>query len=185
MAYGSSSRQLLITIALSPRLLSLLLLLARPAGQPPTSTIPPSQTNVTATILSHPTPDSTTFASLFVLVQTISYTYRRFFVCLGSSRIPDAYQYGEIPSLAAAQSWRKPLRLTYEQPSATGSSWEKYQKNYADDEIEEKKITPLSDESVPDIPASDRDDKVLTVPIGTSRCLRPMALRLTVLPSRS
>lgn len=31
-------------------------------------------------------------------------------------------------------------------PSATGSSWEKYQKNYADDEIEEKKITPLSDE---------------------------------------
>jgi 26S proteasome regulatory subunit T1 len=31
-------------------------------------------------------------------------------------------------------------------PSATGSSWEKYQKNFADDEIEEKKITPLSDE---------------------------------------
>jgi 26S proteasome regulatory subunit T1 len=31
-------------------------------------------------------------------------------------------------------------------PSATGSSWEKYQKNFADDEIEEKKITPLTDE---------------------------------------
>jgi len=31
-------------------------------------------------------------------------------------------------------------------PSATGQSWEKYQKNFADDEIEEKKITPLSDE---------------------------------------
>jgi 26S proteasome regulatory subunit T1 len=33
-------------------------------------------------------------------------------------------------------------------PSATGSNWEKYQKNFADDEIEEKKITPLTDESV-------------------------------------
>lgn len=31
-------------------------------------------------------------------------------------------------------------------PSATGSSWEKYQKNFADDEVEEKKITPLTDE---------------------------------------
>jgi hypothetical protein len=31
-------------------------------------------------------------------------------------------------------------------PSATGQNWEKYQKNFADDEIEEKKITPLSDE---------------------------------------
>lgn len=31
-------------------------------------------------------------------------------------------------------------------PSATGQNWEKYQRNYADDEIEEKKITPLSDE---------------------------------------
>jgi hypothetical protein len=35
------------------------------------------------------------------------------------------------------------------QPSATGSNWEKYKKNYADDEVEEKKITPLSDEFVP------------------------------------
>lgn len=33
-------------------------------------------------------------------------------------------------------------------PSATGSSWEKYQKNFADDEEPEKKITPLSEESV-------------------------------------
>ncbi len=32
------------------------------------------------------------------------------------------------------------------QPSATGSNWEKYKKTFADDEIEEKKITPLSDE---------------------------------------
>lgn len=33
-------------------------------------------------------------------------------------------------------------------PSATGQSWEKYQKNFADDEEPEKKITPLTDESV-------------------------------------
>jgi 26S proteasome regulatory subunit T1 len=33
-------------------------------------------------------------------------------------------------------------------PSATGSNWEKYQKKFADDEVEEKKITPLSDEYV-------------------------------------
>ena len=32
------------------------------------------------------------------------------------------------------------------QPSATGQDWEKYNKKFADDEIEEKKITPLSDE---------------------------------------
>jgi 26S proteasome regulatory subunit T1 len=31
-------------------------------------------------------------------------------------------------------------------PSATGQNWEKYKKNFADDEIEEKKITPLTDE---------------------------------------
>jgi 26S proteasome regulatory subunit T1 len=33
-------------------------------------------------------------------------------------------------------------------PSATGSSWEKYQKKFADDEVEEKKITPLTDEYI-------------------------------------
>jgi hypothetical protein len=33
-------------------------------------------------------------------------------------------------------------------PSATGSNWEKYQKNFADDEEPEKKITPLSERSV-------------------------------------
>lgn len=33
-------------------------------------------------------------------------------------------------------------------PSATGQSWEKYQKNFADDEEPEKKITPLSDEDI-------------------------------------
>lgn len=33
-------------------------------------------------------------------------------------------------------------------PSATGSNWEKYQKNFADDEVEEKKITPLTDEDI-------------------------------------
>jgi 26S proteasome regulatory subunit T1 len=33
-------------------------------------------------------------------------------------------------------------------PSATGENWEKYSKNYADDEEPEKKITPLTDEYV-------------------------------------
>jgi 26S proteasome regulatory subunit T1 len=35
-------------------------------------------------------------------------------------------------------------------PSATGQNWEKYQKKFADDEEPEKKITPLTDESVAD-----------------------------------
>ena len=33
-------------------------------------------------------------------------------------------------------------------PSATGQSWEKYKKEFADDEEPEKKITPLTDEYV-------------------------------------
>lgn len=33
-------------------------------------------------------------------------------------------------------------------PSATGENWEKYKKNFADEEEPEKKITPLSDEYV-------------------------------------
>lgn len=33
-------------------------------------------------------------------------------------------------------------------PSATGQNWEKYKKNFADDEEPEKKITPLTDEYV-------------------------------------
>lgn len=34
------------------------------------------------------------------------------------------------------------------QPSATGQNWEKYKKNFADEEVEEKKITPLTDEDI-------------------------------------
>ena len=33
-------------------------------------------------------------------------------------------------------------------PSATGQNWEKHQKSFADDEKEEKKIAPLTDEYV-------------------------------------
>lgn len=33
-------------------------------------------------------------------------------------------------------------------PSATGQNWEKFQKQYADDEEPEKKIQPLSDEDI-------------------------------------
>ena len=40
-------------------------------------------------------------------------------------------------------------------PSATGQSWEKYKKEFADDEEPEKKITPLTDEYVHDEDALD------------------------------
>lgn len=33
-------------------------------------------------------------------------------------------------------------------PSATGENWEKYNKNYADEEEPEKKVAPLTDEYV-------------------------------------
>lgn len=33
-------------------------------------------------------------------------------------------------------------------PSATGENWDKYKKNFEDEEQEEKKITPLTDEYV-------------------------------------
>ncbi|KFZ00651.1 hypothetical protein V501_10561, partial [Pseudogymnoascus sp. VKM F-4519 (FW-2642)] len=33
-------------------------------------------------------------------------------------------------------------------PTAKGADWEKYKKEFADDEVEEKKITPLSDEDI-------------------------------------
>lgn len=42
------------------------------------------------------------------------------------------------------------LILSFRMPSATGQDWEKYKK-FADDEIEEKKITPLTDEYVKSI----------------------------------
>lgn len=42
-----------------------------------------------------------------------------------------------------------PFRIkSLKMPSATGSSWEKYKKEFADDEVPEKKITPLTDEYV-------------------------------------
>lgn len=33
-------------------------------------------------------------------------------------------------------------------PTARGADWEKYKKQFGDDEVEEKKIIPLSDEYV-------------------------------------
>ena len=39
-------------------------------------------------------------------------------------------------------------------PSATGQNWEKYKKEFADDEEPKKKITPLTDEYVVDNQAS-------------------------------
>lgn len=63
--------------------------------------------------------------------------------------IPNTSQDGEPASSVLLPPSQLSV-LMKQQPSATGSSWEKYQKTYADDEVEEKKITPLSDESVLD-----------------------------------
>jgi hypothetical protein len=38
------------------------------------------------------------------------------------------------------------LKADAQKPSATGKDWQTYKKDFADDEIEEKKITPLTDE---------------------------------------
>lgn len=67
---------------------------------------------------------------------------------LGNRLISHTSQHGE-PASSVLSSPSQLSVLTRQQPSATGSNWEKYQKTYADDEVEEKKITPLSDESVP------------------------------------
>ena len=39
-----------------------------------------------------------------------------------------------------------PVARSIIMPGAKGQDWEKFKKTYADDEIEEKKITPLSAE---------------------------------------
>ena len=59
-------------------------------------------------------------------------------------------------SLVSPQSFRSSrdsfAHATRTMPSATGQNWEKYQKTFADDEVEEKKITPLTDEYGSDEP---------------------------------
>jgi hypothetical protein len=55
-------------------------------------------------------------------------------------------------------------------PGAKGQDWEKFKKTYADDEIEEKKITPLSAEYACD---GSKVAKLMT--LGTSRSSRPTA----------
>jgi len=62
-------------------------------------------------------------------------------------------------------------------PSATGSSWEKYKKEFADDEVPEKKITPLSDECVGKIVCGAK----LTMS-GISKFSKPM-VRLRMRPT--
>ena len=61
-------------------------------------------------------------------------------------------------------------------PSATGQNWEKYKKEFADDEEPEKKITPLTDEYVtPSQASSSREATILKrSSLGTSKCSRPM-----------
>lgn len=104
----------------------------------------PSNLNVTPT---HHEPESFTFPILPLIAQSSSRPPTRHLKhsFLGDCLIPNTSQHGELASSVLTSQLSV---LTRQQPSATGSSWEKYQKNYADDEVEEKKITPLSDESV-------------------------------------
>lgn len=64
-------------------------------------------------------------------------------------------------------------------PSATGQNWEKYKKEFVDDEEPEKKITPLTDEYV--VEGSEERKACLRLVTdmessGISKCSRPMAL---------
>lgn len=65
-------------------------------------------------------------------------------------------------------------------PSATGQNWEKYKKEFADDEEPEKKITPLTDEYVTSMEPAAAASIVMLIHgcAGTYRCSRPMALLL-------
>lgn len=63
-------------------------------------------------------------------------------------------------------------------PSATGSNWEKYQKKFADDEQEEKKITPLTDEYVHPINI-ETTAYLANAHLGTSKCSRHTTARHT------
>ncbi|KAI5290020.1 26S proteasome regulatory subunit 7, partial [Ascosphaera acerosa] len=56
-------------------------------------------------------------------------------------------------------------------PSATGANWEKYRKNYADDEEPEKKIVPLTDEYAISLP--DPDDPAAVPPCTNLPVLTP------------
>ena len=48
-------------------------------------------------------------------------------------------------------------------PSATGQNWEKYKKEFADDEEPEKKITPLTDEYVTPTEAASGPEAVILI----------------------
>jgi hypothetical protein len=68
---------------------------------------------------------------------------------LARPHLPTPYLQQSRASTPPGRRSQRPATLTawsINMPSATGQSWEKYQKNFADDEVEEKKITPLTDE---------------------------------------
>ena len=71
-------------------------------------------------------------------------------------------------------------------PSATGQNWEKYKKEFADDEEPEKKITPLTDEYVwrhkpgAEVRMAELNHGFL----GIFKCSKPMAPLLTQLVLR-
>ena len=74
-------------------------------------------------------------------------------------------------------------------PSATGQNWEKYQKKFDDEEKEEKKIAPLSDEYVIGHPFMIREHtapKLTSLQlIGTSKSSRPTTLPHMPTPSKT
>ena len=61
-------------------------------------------------------------------------------------------------------------------PSATGQNWEKYKKEFADDEEPEKKITPLTDEYVTPTQAASVGKVTILISgsVGIYKCSRPM-----------
>lgn len=61
-------------------------------------------------------------------------------------------------------------------PSATGQNWEKYKKEFADDEEPEKKITPLTDEYVTSTQVANSCKAMILIrgSVGIYKCSRPM-----------
>ena len=68
-------------------------------------------------------------------------------------------------------------------PSATGQNWEKYKKEFADDEEPEKKITPLTDEYGLFLTRNVKAESDFRL-IGTYKCSRHMALHPMLLRLR-
>ena len=80
---------------------------------------------------------TTSLLSLFATSDSIYFTHSNPWT---SPISPESFRSSRDSFVHATRSRRSTM------PSATGQNWEKYQKTFADDEVEEKKITPLTDE---------------------------------------